>query len=77
MQCILWYSKCIALHFQLLQLAHLTDRWLDFYETRKNRLIGSTGFQVQSKKKKKIIIIKPNMESTVRKYTAESIVHSI
>ena len=53
MQCILWYSKCIALHFQLLQLAHLTDRWLNFYETRMNRLIGSTCFKVQSKKKKK------------------------
>ena len=40
MQCILCYSRCIALHFQLLQLVRLTDRWSNFYEARMNRLIG-------------------------------------
>ena len=39
-QCILRYSKSIALHFQLVQLVRLTDRWSVFYETRMNRLIG-------------------------------------
>ena len=38
MQCIV--VVCIALHFQLLQLVRLTNRWLIFYKTRMNRLIG-------------------------------------
>ena len=44
MQCIVCYSRCIALvllmYFQLLQLVRLTDRWSTFYETRMNRLMG-------------------------------------
>ena len=39
-QYILYYSKSIALHFQLVQLVRLIDRWSVFYETRMNRLIG-------------------------------------
>ena len=34
------YSRCIALHFQLLQLALVADRWSTFYEIRMNRLNG-------------------------------------
>ena len=34
---LLW---CIALHFQLLQLVRLSDRWSIIYETWINRLIG-------------------------------------
>ena len=40
MQCILCYSRCIALHFQLLQLLRLIDSWSTFYKTRMNRLNG-------------------------------------
>ena len=40
MQCILCYSRCIALHFQLFQLVHLTDQGPTFHETRMNRMIG-------------------------------------
>ena len=38
-QCSVCYSRCIALHFQLLQLVGLTNRWSTFYETRMNRLM--------------------------------------
>ena len=38
-QCHVCYSRCIALHFQLLQLVSLTDRWSTFYETMMNRLM--------------------------------------
>ena len=37
-ECILCYSKCIALHFQPLYLVRLIDRWSTFHETRVNRL---------------------------------------
>ena len=40
MQCTLCYSRCIALDFQLLQLAPSTDQGLIFYETRMNHLNG-------------------------------------
>ena len=40
MQYTMCYSRCIALHFQLLQLVRLTYRRLTFYETRMNRLMG-------------------------------------
>ena len=40
MQRILYYSRCTALHFQLLQVLRLTDRWATFYKTRVNCLIG-------------------------------------
>ena len=34
------YSRCIALHFQVLQLVRLTDQWSAFYQTSMNRLNG-------------------------------------
>ena len=40
MQCIVCYSRYIALHFQLLQLVRLTDRWSNFFAARMNRLMG-------------------------------------
>ena len=39
-QCILCYCRCIALHFQLLQLVCLTDQWSTFYKTRMSCLSG-------------------------------------
>ena len=39
-QCILCYCRCIALHFQLLQLVYLTDQWSTFYKTRMSCLSG-------------------------------------
>ena len=37
---MLYYSKCITLHFQLLQLLRLTDQWSTFFERWVNHLIG-------------------------------------
>ena len=52
-QCILYYCRCIALHFQLWQLVCLTDQWSTFYKTRMGCLSGQyTYFQVRSIKKK-------------------------
>ena len=51
-QCKLCYCKCIALHFQLLQLVCLTDQWSTFYKSRMSCLSGQTYFQVQAIKKK-------------------------
>ena len=51
-QCILWYWRCIALHFQLLQLVCLTDQWSTFYKTRISCLSGQYIFQVRKIKKK-------------------------
>ena len=69
MQCIVCYSRCIALHFQLLQPVCLTDRWSIFCETTMNRqhLLSSA---INKKGK-------GNLGSTVWKYTVESIEHSI
>ena len=39
-QCILCYCRCIALHFQLLQLVCLTDQWSTFYKRRMSCLSG-------------------------------------
>ena len=39
-QCILCYRRCIALHFQLMQLVCLTDQWSTFYKTRMSCLSG-------------------------------------
>ena len=39
MQYVACYSRCIAIHFQQLQLVHLIDRWSNFYLTRMNRLM--------------------------------------
>ena len=51
-QCILCYCRCIALHFQLLQLVCLTYQWSTFYKTRMSAWVDSTYFQVRSIKKK-------------------------
>ena len=48
---MLCFSRCIALHFQPLQLICLTDRWLIFKKTELDRLINSVCFQVRSIKK--------------------------
>ena len=39
-QCILCYCRCIALHFQLLQLVCLTDQWSTFCKRRMSCLSG-------------------------------------
>ena len=36
---ILYYSKRIVLHFKLLQLVRLTERWSTYYKTRIDHLI--------------------------------------
>ena len=38
--CILCYCRCIAFHFQLLQLVCLTDQWSTFYKARMSYLSG-------------------------------------
>ena len=43
----------IALHLQLLQLAHLTDQWSTFYKTRMNCLNGQYLFSSAIKKKER------------------------
>ena len=53
MQCVVCYSRCIALHFQLLQLLHLTDRWSTFYETRMNHLMGQHLLSIAINKKER------------------------
>ena len=72
MQCIVFQSRCIVLHFQLLKLVRLTDRWSTFYETRMNRLMEQHLVSSATNKKGK-----GNMNSTMWKYTVESMVHSI
>ena len=70
MQCIVRQSRCIALHFQLLQLVRLTGLWSTFYETRINRLTGQHLFLNEINKKRK-----ENMKSTVHKQTVQYIVY--
>ena len=53
MQCILCYSRCIGLHFQLLWLVRLTDTRSTFYETRMNRLNGQRLISSAIKKKER------------------------
>ena len=71
MQCIVCYSRCIALHLQLLQLSRLTDRWSLFYETRVNHLMGQHLPSATINKKER------ERENIVQKYTVEGIVHRI
>ena len=51
MQCELFYSRCIGLHFQLLWLVLLTDTSSTFYETRMNSLNGQHLLSSAIKKK--------------------------
>ena len=52
MQCILCCTRCIALHFQLMQLVFLTDPWSTFAKQGWITWMDSTCFQVRSIKKK-------------------------
>ena len=52
-QCILCYCRCIALHFQLLQLVCLTDQWSTFYKTRMSCLSGQYILSSAMNKKEK------------------------
>ena len=71
-QCILWYWRCIALHFQLLQLVCLTDQWSTFYKTRISCLSGQHILSSVINKKRK-----GNMKSTVWKLKMKIVLHSI
>ena len=51
-RCILCYSRCIALHFQLLQLVCLTNDDRTFTKQGRIAWIDSTCFEVQPIKKK-------------------------
>ena len=71
-QCILCYWRCIALHFQLLQLVYLTDQWSTFYKTRISCLSGQHILSSAINKKRK-----ENMKSTVWKLKMKIVLHSI
>ena len=70
-QCILCYWRCIALHFQLLQLVCLTDQWSTFYKTRISCLSGHHILSSAINKKRK-----GNMKSTVWKLKMKIVLHS-
>ena len=66
-QCTLCYCGCIALHFQLLQLVCLTDKWSTFYKTRMRFLSGQYILSSAKKRKGKVyhIVYEKNMDITL------------